>query len=88
MEWGFQFGISTLHLKHCSEGLSNSIKQKSKVRCIIKEMETIDLCHTHTNIMEFRVCKRRKIQHDDTNQFPQGSTNFFCEGADGKYCQL
>lgn len=55
--------------------LSNPMKQKSKVRGIIKKRESIDLSHTHTymkiywNLMGIRVQKRRKIQNNYKYQF-------------------
>lgn len=46
-KWGSSLGLLISILRHCSKGLSNSIKQKSKRRGIIKEGRLqIYLCHT------------------------------------------
>lgn len=58
-KWGSSLGFLLSVLKHFSdfEGLSKSIKQKSKVRYIIKEMETIDLLmlYTYTHMKQMSV---------------------------------
>ena len=73
-KWDSSLGFLLLVLKHCSKGLGNSLKQKSKVRSVIKERVTINLfmsCYTHEDLLKYNgntVQKRWKIQNNYTNQ--------------------